>query len=221
MIISIRHAGFALLLLSATMIISGCLGPVKDLYPDDESMRPVTVYIVSHGWHAGIVTESSNIESFIPEHTEMPGAKYLMFEWGDGRYFPHEDPGFWLLVRAALWPTKSVIQVVGMDVPPVRYFSRSRVVKIQVTEEGMDKLGKFIQQRFRRNADGEVIMAADGLYRNSTFFEATGRYHLPKTSNTWTARALRQTGYPITPFYAFTSGNVIKQASKDGEVIRK
>lgn len=203
------------------MLLSGCLGSVKDLYPDDESLRTLSVYIVSHGWHAGIVTERAEIEDFIPNHPEMPRAEYLMFEWGDGRYFPHPDPGFGLLLRAALWPTKSVIQVVGMDVPPERYFSMSRVVKIQVTEEGIENLGRFIKQRFRQDTDGNVIAAANGLYRNSTFFEATGRYHLPKTSNTWTARALRQTGYPITPFYAFTSGNVIRQASKDGEVIRE
>ena len=220
MIISARHTGFALLLIS-TMILSGCLGPVKDLYPDDESSRPMSVYIVSHGWHAGIVAELSEVEEFIPDHPDMPRAEYLMFEWGDGRYFPHDDPGFWLLLRAALWPTRSVIQVVGMDVPPERYFSSSRVVKIRVTREGMENLGRFIQHRFRLNPEGDVVVAADGLYRNSTFFEATGRYHLPKTSNTWTARALRQTGYPITPFYAFTSGNVIKQAAKDGEVIRE
>ena len=220
MIISTRHTSYSVLLIMA-LALSGCMGPVKDLYPEDESMRPLTVYIVSHGWHAGIVTESSNIEAYIPDHPEMPGAKYLMFEWGDGRYFPHDDPGFWLLIRAALWPTRSVIQVVGMDVPPERYFSRSRVVKIQVSRDGMENLGRFIQDRFRMNPDGEVVMAADGLYRNSTFYEATGRYHLPKTSNTWTAHALRQTGYPITPFYAFTSGNVIRQASKHGEVVRE
>jgi hypothetical protein len=103
-----------------------------------------------------------------------------------------------------------------MDVRPDEYFRSSTVVKIQVTQEGLENLGTFIHQRFRLDRDGQAIMAADGLYRNSMFFEATGRYYFPKTSNTWTALALRQTGFPITPVYAQRSGNVIKQALKDG-----
>ena len=79
----------------------------------------------------------------------MPVADYLMFEWGDGKYFPHPDPGVWLLARAAFLPTKSVIQVVGLDVSPKEYFRSSTVVEIQVSREGMDNLGAFIHQRFR------------------------------------------------------------------------
>jgi hypothetical protein len=66
-----------------------------------------------------------------------------------------------------------------------------------------------------------MVVAADGLYPNSTFFEANGRYYFPNTSNKWTARALRETGYPISTFYTVTSGNVVKQASEHGVVIQK
>ena len=96
----------------------------------------------------------------------------------------------------------------------------SDIIKVQITQLGADKFAEFVNDRFRLDEDGNVQFNSEGLYTNSSFFEATGRYYLPKTSNTWTARALRRTGYPITPFYSMTSGNVIQQARKDGEIIR-
>ena len=204
------------LLLLIFFLTTGCLSPVKELYPDDESERTVSVYIVSHGWHAGIAIEASAIEEYLPPHPDMPSAKFLKFGWGDGRYYTDSEAGFWLMMRAALLPTRSVIHVVGIDLPVERYFSGSKVIQIKVSAEGAKKMGEFVEERFRRDEYGEIVLEADGLYTNSVFFQATGRYYLPKTSNIWTARALRQTGYPITPIYSFTSGNVVQQAKRDG-----
>ncbi|MEX0660792.1 MAG: DUF2459 domain-containing protein [Balneolaceae bacterium] len=202
------------------LVTTGCLGPVTELYPEDEDERPIPIYLISHGWHVGIAIESTYIKDHLPDHEKMPAAKYLKFGWGDGKYYSDSDAGFGLLIRAALWPTRSVLHVVGMDVPPDRYFSRSDIIKVQISRQGADEFAQFISDRFRRHDEGNVLFYDDGLYNNSSFFEATGLYYLPKTSNTWTARALRSTGYPITPFYSLTSGNVIQQARKDGEIIR-
>lgn len=202
------------------LLISGCLGPVKELYPEDIDERPVPVYVVSHGWHVGIAIESEYIKHLLPEHPEIPETKILKFGWGDNRYYTDADAGFGLMMRAALLPTRSVIHVVGMNIPIENYFGASRVVRVQVTHEGAEEMGRFIADRFRTDRDGKIQFASEGLYANSTFFNARGFYYVPKTSNTWTARALRKTGYPITPFYAVTSGNVIQQARKDGELIR-
>lgn len=202
------------------MTTSGCLGPIKHLYPEELSERPVPVYIVSHGWHVGIAIEQEYIKHLLPDHPQMPDASILKFGWGDGKYYTDHDAGFGLMMRAAVIPTRSVIHVVGMDVPIERYFSSSRIVKVQVSKEGAEKMGEFIAERFRAGPDGSILYAADGLYTNSEFFKANGYYFVPKTSNTWTARTLRQTGFPITPFYAITSGNVIQQARKHGDLIR-
>lgn len=211
-----RHALYIMLVI----LFSGCLGPVKEIYPEEKELRPVEVYVISHGWHVGIAVETSAVQQYLPVHEKWPAGRYMMFGWGDNRYYPADDPGTGLLLRAALLPTRSVIHVVGIDRPVEDYFPVSTVIRIMVSKKGAEGLAEFITGRFRLDQNGAIIEAADGLYRNSIFYEATGYYFIPKTSNTWTARALRKTGYPITPFYAVTSGNVVRQASKNGEVIQ-
>lgn len=202
------------------LFAAACAGPVPSLYPDDENERPVPVYIVSHGWHVGIAVESKYIKPQLSDHERIPAASHLMFGWGDKRYYTDSDAGFWLMLRAAFIPTGSVLHVVGIDRPVDQYFTSSTIVKVMVSKQGANKLADYISDRFKR-IDGKLIVASDGLYPNSTFFEATEKYYFPKTSNKWTARALRETGYPITPFYAITSGNVIRQAKKHGQVVQE
>jgi uncharacterized protein (TIGR02117 family) len=209
-----------LLLIIICLIFAGCLNPVRDLYPDNPDLRNVPVYVVSHGWHAGFAIESEFILDQIPEHSELPDTKFLKFGWGDARYYSNPDAGFWIMMRAALLPTKSAIHVVGFDIPVELYFSGSKVVEIKITEDGAAELGKFIDQAIKKDKNGNPIYYSEGLYRNSVFLEAEKSYIFPRTSNKWTAKAIRKTGYPISPFYAFTSGNVIKQASEDGILIQ-
>lgn len=199
----------------------GCLKPVSHLYPSDPDLRPISVYVISHGWHVGIAVESQAIRGQLPEHENIPQTEWLKFGWGDRRYYTEPDAGFWLAMRAAFLPTRSVIHVVGIDRPVEIYFPGSTIVEIKVTEEGAEEMGKFIANRFRLDDEGKPVITSDGLYSNSYFFEANGRYYLPKTSNNWTARALRNTGFPITPIYAFTSGNIIQQARKDGVILQQ
>ena len=202
------------------IVLTGCAGPVRDLYPDDPDQRQVPVFLVSHGWHVGIALEADQIRPLLPQHPDMPRGAYLMFGWGDERYYTDSEAGFWLMLRAAFIPTSSVIHVVGIDRPIDQYFPSSTIIKIRASENGAEKLAEYINGYFRTEGNKPVV-AADGLYRNSLFFEANGSYYFPKTSNRWSANALRQTGYPISPFYAITSGNVVKQAKKDGVVIRE
>jgi len=203
-------------LILSLMVLIACNSADSDLYPDDASQRPIPIYIVSHGWHTGIAVEKESISCLLPKDELIPDGHFLLFEWGDGRYFPHKDPGIGLLLRAAFLPTKSVLHVTALQNPPADVFRNSTVIRIQITRKGLQNLGKYIRDSFRYDTNQSVIFAANGLYPNSRFFEANQLYFFPRTSNKWTARALRETGFPITPFWANTSGNVIKQAKKDG-----
>lgn len=207
-------------LLLILFLISGCNRVVREIYPENPTQRTIPVYVINHGWHTGIAIERVYLDEYLPNHPEMPMAKYLMFGWGDGKYYPHPDPGTGLLLRAALLPTQSVLHVVGIDIQVQSYFPSSRIVRIMIHPKGADELAGFIGFHFETDEVGNPIFAADGLYQNSTFFQAKPTYFFPRTSNRWVAQALRRTGYPITPFCALRAENVMKQASEYGELIR-
>ena len=56
------------------------------------------------------------------------------------------------------------------------------------------------------------MIVGRGQDANSRFYAAREKYSLLKTCNTWTARALRSAGLPITSLYAVSAGNVMEQA---------
>lgn len=207
--------------LFVALLISGCLGPVKKLYPEEEQQRRIPVYLISHGWHVALAFEAEHLQDKLPDHNQLPSGNFLMIGWGDNKYYPSERGGVDLLLRAAFLPTGSVIHVVGLNKDVSSYFSNSDIILVQITDEGMKEMSNYLADQFAYDSEGNLQFAAEGLYSNSTFFEARGLYFFPRTSNKWTARVLRKSGFPITPFYAITSGNVIQQVRKSGDVIQR
>jgi uncharacterized protein (TIGR02117 family) len=212
-------------LLSAAMflLVQGCLGPVKELYPPAPEQRTVSVYIVSHGWHAGIAVHSEDIpmEVWIKDDV-MPPVRFLEIGWGDQGYYQAPRINLGLILKASFWPTPSVMHLAGFNLPVSQYFAASQVIEVRISEEGMRELAKFITASFQTDEEGRGIPKGSGLYGTYSFFyKAEGYYYLPKTSNMWTAQALRSTGAPITPIYGFTAGNVTYQAGRIGKVLNK
>jgi len=209
-----------LLAAAALVFLTACLGPVPGLYPEEESQRPVTVYVTSHGWHVGIVAPSEHVLSQLPASPHYPQRRFLEFGWGDASYYPNPDPGLRELLSAALLPTSAVMHIAGFDADVEQQFPGSRIVQVQLSEQGAAALGRFLANTLRPDDDGEPVYTGTGLYADSIFLRARGPYMLPHTSNLWAARALRAAGLPITPLYAMTQGNVIHQAGRAGTVLR-
>lgn len=209
-----------LLLILLILLTTGCLGPVKELYPEDERKRPVPVYVVKLGWHAGLAFEAKHFTSKLPEHDRLPDTDYLLVGWGDDKYYTADRARVDLFLRAAFLPTGSVIHVAGFDLEVDEYFRDSDIIRVRVSKQGMEVMITYLAGRFATDGEGNLQYAAPGLYGQSTFFKANGLYYFPRTSNWWTARVLRKSGFPITPIYAITSGNVMRQAGKEGEVIQ-
>ncbi|MEX0773731.1 MAG: DUF2459 domain-containing protein [Balneolales bacterium] len=199
----------------------GCLGPVKELYPRDSDQRNISIYIVSHGWHAGIAVPTNEIPTDVWINDDaLPPVDFIEFGWGDAGYYQARQVTLGLILRASFWPTPSVLHIAGFASPVPQYFSASQVVEVRISEEGMRELAKFIAGYFQVDDEGYAIPDGDGLYgTHNSFYKAETYYYLPKTSNTWTARALRSTGAPVTPLYGLTSGNVMYQARRVGTVV--
>jgi uncharacterized protein (TIGR02117 family) len=176
-----------------------------------------TVYLVEHGWHAGIAIRRNTIPpSAWAVQDDFPDADYLEVGWGDAAYYPAPDPGVGTLLKAGLLPTKSVLHVAAFDRHPATAFAGRTVIRIPVSAAGLDALLAFIRDEHARYDEGALIPLGPGLYGNSRFYAGTTHYHVFNNCNTWVARALRTAGCAMAPARALTVRALLAQARDCG-----
>ena len=204
------------------VVCSGCFGPIENIYPPKPDEHPISVYIVNHNdWHTGIVVRRQDIPSNLwPENNDFADFEYLEVGWGDRDYYQTPEPTKWMTMKAAFWPTQSVLHIVGFSAPVERHYPEAEIIEIGLSHRGFEQLCIFIQDRYARDASGQTIKLGPGLLENSRFYLARGKFYLLRSCNVWTAEALRSAGCPITPLYSITANNLMYQAIKFGKIIR-
>jgi len=190
-----------------------------DAPPENEQGN--TIYLVSHGWHAGIILLRADIsESIWPATVGFPDAQYLEIGWGDRDYYQTQDPHLGLILKAALLPTASVLHIVGFNEPVQSYFPYSEIIKIELSSAGFEYLIYRIAASFTMDETGNTILLGQGLYGNSRFYLSRETYHLFSTCNVWTARVLQAAGLAIIPAHAIRVENLMSQVRKFGMILQ-
>ncbi len=187
--------------------------------PPAVSDSTIAIYLVEHGWHAGIAIRRGDISPgawAVPD--DFPDAAFLEVGWGDADYYPHPDPGARTLLKAGLLPTNSVLHVAAFRRDPVAVFGHRAVIRIPISEAGRDALLTFIRDEHARR-DGSVIPVGPGLYGESRFYAGTTRYHAFNNCNTWVAQALRTAGCAMAPARALTVRALLAQARDCGTMV--
>ena len=200
------------LIIFSIALLSGCSNPVSAFYPPDPDRTDnKTVYIVNHGYHTGIVLPKKDSNPYIHSFDDFKNARYLEIGWGDEIYYQAETNTLWMGIRALFWPTDSVLHVTALQTDPLTYFSNSEVVHLKLSKTGFIRLVKFIHNSFTLNEKKEIIKLGSGLYGTSMFYRAEGKFHLFNNCNTWSARAIRSSGFPINTCCIFTADDLIHQ----------
>ena len=212
-------SGTLLILLS--ILLSACSSPVKGLFPPGTDEPSKSIYLVSHGWHAGIVVKREDIPVGIwPQANDFPESEYLEVGWGDREYYMNPDSGIGTALKAGLLPTDSVLHVVGFNGPVTRVFPVSEIIRIDLSEPGLRKLLEYFEMSYAEDTTGETIRLGRSLYGDGQFYLSRETYHTFNTCNTWTARALRSAGAPITPATNLRVNSLMQNAATFGTVIR-
>ncbi len=200
---------------------STCAAPIRETLAPSESELRKTIYLVNHGWHAGIVLRRADIPDNIwPKLGNFPDMEYLEVGWGDMDYYQIPDSHLGFILKAALLPTASVLHIVGFNGHVPAYFPFSEIIRIELSSAGFELLSRTIASSFALDKAGNTTSPSPGLYGNSRFYLSRETYHLFNTCNVWTARALRTAGLPITPATATSVGNLMSQARKFGVVVQ-
>lgn len=198
-----------------------CAAPVKGLFPPAENEHIRTIYLVSHGWHAGIVVKRTDIPDGVwLEKNNFPESEYLEIGWGDRTYYMTPEAHWGTVFKAALWPTQSVLHIVRFSDAVPAYFPNSEIIEINLSFQGFERLVRYIAESYAKDETGHVILLGPGLYGNSNFYLSREIYHGFKTCNVWTARALRAAGCPITPAFAIRVEGLMSRARTFGVVVQ-
>jgi len=169
-------------------------------------------YVVSHGWHTGIVVNRRDLIEVVPPlEDNFSSGEYLEIGWGDERFYQAPTVSLGIVFQAIFWPTPTVLHIVKVPYNPQRYFSKSEVVEVSVPQTGYEKLLAFVAGSFGRTAGNGVIKLGPGLYGNSWFYRAEGDFSAFNTCNTWVAKSIETTGFPISSTTTITADGLLFQ----------
>lgn len=197
-----------------------CHLPRRAVAPTADSTS--AVYLVRHGWHAGVAVRRSDVpEGRWPILEAFPQAKYLEVGWGEAHYFPGESRGVWGIVRAGAWPTGSVLHVVPVSVSVPATFPQNTIVRVPVGPRELDALTTVVAESFAVDSTGDARRAASGYYVDSRFYRSPLPYHVFNNCNHWAAAVLEAAGCDVAPRWIFTVGQVMKQARECGSLLQR
>lgn len=181
----------------------------------------VSIYLVSHGWHAGIVLKRQSLSNRIEVlKQDFANADYLEIGWGDSDFYQTPEPHIGHILKAGLFPSESVLHLVGFNGDVTRYFPYSEIIELKVTPQQLDQLSRYIVASFAVDGEGKTRSLGRGLYGDSRFYRSKESYHIFNTCNVWTARALHRTGLATHPSSAITVEDLMGQLRGLGKVVQ-
>jgi len=203
-------------LLAAAVVATARFGD-RSLWPPAPGVATTEVFVVSHGYHSGIILPRAALAEASLQHgfaaLGAVAARFAGFErveigWGDERFY-REVPTAQsltaaLAVRALLRPgNASVLHVVGVASHPRAAFANSNLVRLKLAAAGFERLADKLDASFARDPNGLIPEPlGPGLYGTSLFFRANGTFHLFHVCNHWTADLIDAAGVPTAPVLA-------------------
>jgi len=172
------------------------------------------IYIVSHGWHSGIWVDREDLLKKLPSLAQdIQKGKYIEIGWGDEEFYQARSVTPGMTLRAALFPSSSVLHLVGWEKEPLDYFPDHRVIKLSMSVAEYLELLEFVTATFKSGTDQDIVRTGPGLYGDSSFYRAEGSFHAFNTCNTWVAKALRRGGFSI-PRMTFASEDLFFEINR-------
>jgi uncharacterized protein (TIGR02117 family) len=186
------------------------------LYPASAGEPAVTVSVVSHGYHAGIVLPRAPLAdvasrrgyaALIAVSERFAAYPFLEIGWGDEGFY-RSVPTFASLsvamaARALFVPgNPSVLHVVGLSYPPRAAFPAADIIALDLSTDGFDRLLASIDATFAPAGGVAADDLGPGLYGPSRFYRARGTFNIFHVCNHWLADLLDAAGVPTAPVLA-------------------
>jgi uncharacterized protein (TIGR02117 family) len=185
-----------------------------------EPAQQIKIHVVGNGWHAGLVLPAAAINALVPGLRErFPHAEHYEVGWGDMGFYQAKDITAWLAIEALFFSKGSLLHIVGLPGPALQAFlTGSDTATTCVSADDYQRMAQLIAQAFVLKNDGGPTPLGPGLYGDSQFYKAHGRYSLLRTCNRWSAEVLQAGGLAISPRLSLTAGSVLNAMRKRDDV---
>lgn len=215
-----RYVGFGLAAIALILV----LATVITVRPGDPSLWPpvkdtpaTDIFVVSHGYHAGIVIPTARLAetagrqgdvSLIAVAQRFAAYPFIEIGWGDEGFYSSVPDAASLTVARALRAlfspgNASVLHIVGLSDTPRRIFPSADIVRIEVGESGFARMLRRIEESFAGSGNASMPQVlGKGLYGPSLFYRANGSFNIFNVCNHWVADVLSAAGLPTTPVLA-------------------
>jgi uncharacterized protein (TIGR02117 family) len=189
----------------------------RALYPVSAAEPGVRVFVVSHGYHAGVVLPRGTLAeaasrrgyaALMAVATRFAAFPFVEIGWGDEEFYRSVPTIASLTVsmaaRALFLPgNRSVLHVVGLSYPPRAAFPLADIIALDLSPEGFERMLARIDATFAPAGTGEPTDdAGPGLYGPSRFYRARGTFNILHVCNHWLADLLDAAGVPTAPVAA-------------------
>jgi uncharacterized protein (TIGR02117 family) len=201
-----------LLVLLIFASLYGCSGAPYVVQPQQETNRSLTnkIYVVSHGWHTGLVVPASRLHKTLPSLSQRFGnPAFYEIGWGDKDFYQAKEITTGITLQAMFWATGASIHVVAIPYSPYQSFPHSEISESCISEAELSSLMTFLSDSFVHDESGRMISLAPGIYGDAQFYDGVGRYHIFNTCNKWTAKGLSSAGYDLSPTFKLTAGSIM------------
>lgn len=194
-------------------VLPGCAtgGACLDSATPPELTR--SIYVVKRAWHTGVAIAAAdwpNREWAVL--AEFSDSDYLEFGWGDARYYQAEQESWWMAIRAALWPTSSVIHAIGIRSPIAENIHADDVVEVRVSVAGLRRMADVIEREFSQSAPVPTPVVSNAAPRPNHFYSARRKFFFPRMCNWWIATRLEEASCPIEPWTVITATRIMREA---------
>lgn len=172
-----------------------------------------TIYFIFREWHTSILIDAS-VVALYSQHLQEVAAnqRYIRIGWGDGNYFTGKSKSVGSATKALFASSHSALQVIAYAQPPFSSIPPETRVPIAITEKGMRKLIRYLDNSFALDEAEQVIPLQAYVADAGSFYQASGHYSLFSNCNTWSGRALQAGGLPVNSSLKLTAQSVFEQA---------
>jgi uncharacterized protein (TIGR02117 family) len=194
-------------------LLSSCSKPE---YSSKQEVKNIQIFVLDNGLHTNIAvpvkTEIILWDTFLL-FNELGGNgvefSYLSFGWGDRDFYINtpswKELNLSIAFNALFKKTPAVMKVDGF--PALR--ESKNIVAVNISVKNYRNLSEFIIKSFKTDKNNKPLKVAPGYKHYDAFYEAHGKYHFFRTSNTWTADALKLMNMPA-PKLTLTSGPLMQ-----------